>query len=168
MLGHEQLWPEKGIKYSRTHLGRLEDAGRFPKRRQLGAGRIGWLEHEIDEWLANRPAGKLPPNGAPASTCTACGKRFERKPGPGRPYERCPDCRCPRQYLPWGTRVTDIEAIPPGKILVHNHVHPAERQGTRGFRFWLADAPPAENYEPCDCAWAPRLPVHYRVRRGGS
>jgi hypothetical protein len=68
-------------------------------------------------------------------------------------------------YLPWGTRVADIEAIPPGKILVHNHVRPAERQGTRGFRFWLADAPPAENYEPCDCGWAPHLPVHYRVVR---
>jgi prophage regulatory protein len=163
VLTYEQLKPLKGVNYSRTHLGRLEDAGRFPKRRQLGFGRIGWVEAEIDDWIANLATGKLPPNGAPASTCKTCGKRFERKPGPGRPYDRCPECRYPRQYLPSGTRVTDIEAIPPGKILVHNHVRPAERQGERGFRFWWADD--AARHEPCDCGWAPHLPAHYRGRR---
>ena len=68
-------------------------------------------------------------------------------------------------YLPWGTRIAVIEAIPPGQILVHNHMRTADRQGTRGFRFWLADAPPAENYQPCGCGWAPHLPAHYQARQ---
>ena len=27
----------------------------FPMPRQVGKGRIGWLEHEIEEWIATRP-----------------------------------------------------------------------------------------------------------------
>ena len=27
----------------------------FPKRVRLGENSVGWYEHEIDEWLANRP-----------------------------------------------------------------------------------------------------------------
>jgi prophage regulatory protein len=97
LLTYQQLKPEKGIVYSRTHLARLEDADRFPKRRQLGAGRVGWIESEIDEWIGHLGAGRLPPQGAPASTCKGCGKRFERKPGPGRPHDLCPECRGRRE-----------------------------------------------------------------------
>jgi prophage regulatory protein len=93
LLNFGQLRTLKGITYCRTHLGRLEDAGRFPKRRQLGTNRVGWLEHEIDDWLANLAAGKLPPAGAPAATCKRCQRRFERDPGPGRPAELCQECR---------------------------------------------------------------------------
>ena len=46
---------EKGIPWSRMHIDRLEKAGTFPKRRELGANTVGWDEEEIEEWLASRP-----------------------------------------------------------------------------------------------------------------
>ena len=48
-LSYKELKPLKGISYSRIHLKRLEDAGKFPKRIKSGA-RIYWYEHEVDEW----------------------------------------------------------------------------------------------------------------------
>jgi prophage regulatory protein len=36
-------------------LYEAERAGRFPKRRQLGPNRVGWLASEIDAWLKSRP-----------------------------------------------------------------------------------------------------------------
>lgn len=46
-----------GIRYTSQHLGRLERAGAFPRRRKLNElagkfGRVGWLASEIDGWLA--------------------------------------------------------------------------------------------------------------------
>ncbi|MBI1921944.1 MAG: AlpA family phage regulatory protein [Geobacter sp.] len=32
----------------------LEKAGKFPKRRRLGAGRVGWLVSEVEAWLLDR------------------------------------------------------------------------------------------------------------------
>ena len=52
-LSYKELKPLKGISYSRTHLKRLEDAGKFPKRIKSGA-RVYWCEHEIDEWKQNQ------------------------------------------------------------------------------------------------------------------
>ena len=54
-------------------------------------------------------------------------------------------------------------SVAPGQVLVHNHVRPARRQGTRGFRFWLQKA--AALVVICDCGWAPALPEHYRDER---
>ena len=48
-LTYDELKTLKGISYSRIHLKRLEDAGKFPKRVKTGA-RIYWNEHQIDEW----------------------------------------------------------------------------------------------------------------------
>ena len=39
---------------SRMHLYRLERAGGFPKRVQLGPNSVGWLEDELDEWIRER------------------------------------------------------------------------------------------------------------------
>jgi prophage regulatory protein len=36
-----------GIRYSRMHIDRLEKAGKFPKRVQLGPNSVVWLEDEI-------------------------------------------------------------------------------------------------------------------------
>jgi prophage regulatory protein len=44
------------VGYSRMHLSRLEKAGEFPKRIQVGANRIGWLENEITDWILERAA----------------------------------------------------------------------------------------------------------------
>jgi len=53
------------------------------------------------------------------------------------------------------------DAIPPGRILVHNSVRPAKRMGYRGFRAWLSF--PEPKYVICDCKWASNLGEHYRV-----
>lgn len=45
-----------GIPYSFQHIARLEKAGRFPKRIQLGACRVAWCYAEILEWIAERIA----------------------------------------------------------------------------------------------------------------
>ena len=61
--------------------------------------------------------------------------------------------------------------VPAGKILVHNCVRhePDTTPGANGFRAWF-DNPKASDrgypyeVERCPCGWAPRVPVHYRVR----
>jgi hypothetical protein len=55
-------------------------------------------------------------------------------------------------------REMDVEldggARPDGMVLVHNHVRPAQRSGTRGFRFWLQ---PPQGVVACSCGWRPEL-----------
>lgn len=41
-----------GIKHTRIH--KLETEGRFPKRIKISDRASGWLESEIDEWMAKR------------------------------------------------------------------------------------------------------------------
>lgn len=42
------------ILYSPQHVARLEKAGEFPKRVQLGPNRVGWVEREVLDWLEAR------------------------------------------------------------------------------------------------------------------
>lgn len=35
---------------SKTTIWRLEQVGKFPKRRKIGEGCVGWLYSEIKEW----------------------------------------------------------------------------------------------------------------------
>jgi prophage regulatory protein len=55
------------VPYTPQHIARLEDAGKFPKRLQLGPNRVGWLESEIIEWIetlkAQRNGGSEAGNG---------------------------------------------------------------------------------------------------------
>ena len=44
------------VLYCPAHIARLEAAGKFPKRVQLGPGRVGWVEEEIEEWMRVRIA----------------------------------------------------------------------------------------------------------------
>lgn len=44
------------VLYSPQHIARLEKAGQFPKRVQLGSNRVGWVEDEVLEWLEVRLA----------------------------------------------------------------------------------------------------------------
>ncbi len=60
LLTYKQLVDEKGIRFSRTHLRRLMYDPKyahlgFPTAVQLSEGRVGWYEHEIDDFLKNRP-----------------------------------------------------------------------------------------------------------------
>ncbi|HUU24093.1 MAG TPA: hypothetical protein VMW68_00795 [Methyloceanibacter sp.] len=58
------------------------------------------------------------------------------------------------------------KVAPDGTIVAHNHIKPAVKLGTRGFRAWLAR--PCDDYVRCDCKWAPHLPEHYRVAKAGD
>ncbi len=42
------------VLYSPQHIARLEAAGTFPKRVQLGPNRVGWVEDEVLDWLRER------------------------------------------------------------------------------------------------------------------
>ncbi|MBS9715329.1 helix-turn-helix transcriptional regulator [Pseudohalocynthiibacter aestuariivivens] len=42
------------VLYSPQHVARLEKAGQFPKRVQLGPNRVGWVEDEVLDWLQHR------------------------------------------------------------------------------------------------------------------
>lgn len=42
------------VLYSPQHIARLEKAGLFPKRVQLGPNRVGWVEQEVLDWLRER------------------------------------------------------------------------------------------------------------------
>jgi len=42
------------VKYSPTHIQRLEDSDKFPKRIRLGKGRysrVVWVETEVEAWM---------------------------------------------------------------------------------------------------------------------
>jgi prophage regulatory protein len=45
----------------RTTIWREEREGRFPKRRVIGEGQVGWLESEITEWIRSRPLASPEP-----------------------------------------------------------------------------------------------------------
>ena len=42
---------------SRSTLFRLEDKGRFPKRRHVTPHRVAWPKSEVDEWISARMEG---------------------------------------------------------------------------------------------------------------
>lgn len=49
---------------STIHRWELDPSSGFPKRVRLGENSVGWYEHEIDEWLANRPRVTNKPKAA--------------------------------------------------------------------------------------------------------
>lgn len=42
------------VLYSPQHIARLEKAGHFLKRVQIGPQRVGWVEDEVLDWLQQR------------------------------------------------------------------------------------------------------------------
>lgn len=52
LLSKRQL--KEMVLYSPQHIARLEKAGRFPKRVQIGPNRVGWVEDEVLDWLRER------------------------------------------------------------------------------------------------------------------
>ena len=58
LLSFSELKSQKGIGYSRVSLWRMERNGKFPKRVPIGPSRHGWLETEIDDWIAERIAAR--------------------------------------------------------------------------------------------------------------
>lgn len=52
LLSKRQL--KELVLYSPQHIARLEKAGQFPKRVQLGPSRVGWVEAEVLDWLTSK------------------------------------------------------------------------------------------------------------------
>jgi prophage regulatory protein len=52
MLSKRQL--RELVLYSPQHVARLEKAGQFPLRVQLGPNRVGWIEAEVLDWLSSK------------------------------------------------------------------------------------------------------------------
>lgn len=48
--------------YSRMHVDRLEKAGNFPKRIQIGGNAVGWDESEIEGWIKSRKDARHQPS----------------------------------------------------------------------------------------------------------
>ena len=42
------------VPLSRTTLWRLEREGRFPPRIKLSENRVGWIEKDVEQWIASR------------------------------------------------------------------------------------------------------------------
>ena len=40
-------------RLSYTTIYRMMKRGEFPRQVQIGSRAVGWLRHEVDEWLAN-------------------------------------------------------------------------------------------------------------------
>lgn len=53
------------VLYSPQHIARLEAAGQFPRRVQLGQNRVGWVEDEVLDWLQKRLDLRKEPTGTP-------------------------------------------------------------------------------------------------------
>ena len=47
-------YPEVTLRtgLSRTTIWRLERTGDFPPRRQLSPNAVGWIESDVEEWIA--------------------------------------------------------------------------------------------------------------------
>lgn len=56
VIPYNELKPLKGIPYSRDHLRRKCAAHEFPQPIRFSESRIGWLEHELDEWIEQQVA----------------------------------------------------------------------------------------------------------------
>ena len=52
LLSKRQL--KEMVLYSPQHIARLEKAGKFPKRVQIGPNRVGWVASEVEDWLQER------------------------------------------------------------------------------------------------------------------
>jgi prophage regulatory protein len=54
ILSYSDLQTIKRVPYCRDHVRRLEKAGAFPRRVFFGSKKYGWIESEIDDWIAAR------------------------------------------------------------------------------------------------------------------
>jgi prophage regulatory protein len=53
------------VPYTPQHIHRLERAGRFPRRLQLGPNRVGWRLVDVERWINERvPAAAATPTDA--------------------------------------------------------------------------------------------------------
>ncbi len=58
LINFPELKAVKGISYTRQHIGRLEKAGKFPRRVPVGDHRVAWVEAEIDAHILRQMASR--------------------------------------------------------------------------------------------------------------
>lgn len=58
LLSFDELKSEKGIRFSRVHIGRLVKAGLFPKPVKVGVRSIAWIDSEIDAYQEKAAAAR--------------------------------------------------------------------------------------------------------------
>jgi prophage regulatory protein len=75
-LRYQDLKPLKGITFSRQHIGRLQKARKFPLSVSFGDNTEVFLEHEVDQWVADRIAER----DAKATTLAAQHALLESRP----------------------------------------------------------------------------------------
>ena len=56
LVSKKELKSLFGVPYSFQHIARLELAGQFPKRVQLGQCRVAWIAAEVQAWIDERVA----------------------------------------------------------------------------------------------------------------
>jgi prophage regulatory protein len=56
LVSKKELKSLFGVPYSFQHIHRLELAGQFPKRVQLGQCRVAWVAAEVQTWVDERVA----------------------------------------------------------------------------------------------------------------
>lgn len=49
---------KKIVPFSSSYIAKLEKAGKFPRRVRLGPCRVGWLHHEVIEWIHERVSAR--------------------------------------------------------------------------------------------------------------
>lgn len=67
ILDYDDLKIQKGIRFSRQWIDQLIAKGKFPKKVYLGDATVGFVEHEIDEYLESKIAER---DGEAASELT--------------------------------------------------------------------------------------------------
>lgn len=72
------------VGLSPMSVWRLEEDDQFPKKFPLGSNSVGYLAHEIDEWIRRRAAARKKPSGKPSP-------KRPRKPRRPRKPKRAPE-----------------------------------------------------------------------------
>ncbi|SCA56739.1 Phage transcriptional regulator AlpA [Candidatus Terasakiella magnetica] len=54
LVSKKELRSLCGIPYTPQHIARLEAAGNFPRRVNLGPNRVAWVLSEVNEWIQQR------------------------------------------------------------------------------------------------------------------
>lgn len=54
LVSKKELRSLCGIPYTPQHISRLEAAGKFPRRVNLGPNRVAWVLAEVNEWIEER------------------------------------------------------------------------------------------------------------------
>ncbi|MCA1910253.1 MAG: AlpA family phage regulatory protein [Magnetospirillum sp.] len=66
LVSKKELKSVCGIPYTPQHIGRLEAAGKFPKRVNLAPGRFAWVLAEVGAKLSERIAERDTPSHDPS------------------------------------------------------------------------------------------------------